>query len=249
MELQCVYDYLNKIAPFSTQMGFDNAGFLVGDQTACLTKAVVALDVTDGAIEFAKEIGANLIVTHHPIIFNPLKSVLNESLVYKLINSGIAVISAHTNLDMAKDGVNDTLCKTIGLKKVKSVIPCGECFEARVGELSKPLNCDEFAAHLKAKLGGTIKYVGGGNIKTVGVCSGSGGDLLEQMKDLQVDAFVTADVKHSIFILADTFNISLYDCGHFNTEDVIVNPLTEKLNKNVKEGKFFAYHSDIIKSI
>lgn len=249
MKLQCVYDYLDKLAPFSTQMEFDNAGFLVGSTDEELTSAVVTLDVTDGAIEYAKNIGANLIVTHHPVIFNPLKNVLSTSLIYKLIKNNIAVISAHTNLDMAKGGVNDTLCKVIGLKKVKSVIPCGDCFEARIGELPKPLSADEFAAHLKTALGCTVKYSGEGTIKTVGVCSGSGGDLLEDMKNLSVDAFVTADVKHSMFIFADTLGVSLYDCGHFNTEDIIVEPLCESLNKNVAMLKFFPYHSEIIKSI
>lgn len=249
MKLQCVYDYLNKIAPFSTQMDFDNAGFLVGDKTLELTKAVVALDVTLGAIEYAKSIGANLIITHHPVIFNPLKTVLNDSLVYKLIKNNIAVISAHTNLDMAEGGVNDTLASVLNLKNVQGVCPLNNCSQARVGVLQNPLTCDEFAAFLKLKLNTPIKYVGQKTIKTVGVCSGSGGDLLESMKALGVDAFVTADVKHSMFILADTLGLPIFDCGHFNTEDIIVEPLCKQLNNNLLEGYFFPYHSEIIKSV
>lgn len=249
MKLKCIYEFLDSIAPFSTQLDFDNAGFLVGDPEAEFKGGVVALDVTSDAIEYALSLGANLIVTHHPVIFDPLRAVTADSLVYKLVKNGISVISAHTNLDMAEGGINDTLCEMLGLENIAGVIPAGDCFEARVGELDEELTSDEFGNLLSETFSGTgIKYVcGRKNIKKVGVCSGSGGSLLQDMAADGVDAFVTADVKHNVFLEAAEAGISLYDCGHYATEDVIVKPLAERLNQQF--GGFSEHHSDIIKSV
>ncbi len=249
MKLREIYDYIDSFAPFQTQADFDNAGFLVGDPEEEFKGGVVALDVTSGAIEYAKSIGANLIVSHHPVIFDPLKGVTANSLVYKLIKSGISVISAHTNLDRAKGGINDKLCELLGLQNIEGVLPDREVFEARVGELQEELTPDEFGNLLSNIFCGTgIKYVcGEKNIKRVGVCSGAGGSLLSDMATLGVDAFVTADVKHNVFLEAAELGISLYDCGHYATEDIIVHPMKEKLDG--KFGSFSEYHSDIIKSV
>lgn len=245
-----IYEIMQKIAPFNTQMDFDNAGFLVGDEKAECRGILVALDVTDEAIECAVAENCNLIVTHHPVIFEPLKKVTAESLVFKLIQNGISVISAHTNLDMAPGGVNDTLAKRLGLTNVRGVVPLGDVYEARVGEIDVPLTPDEFAAYLKEQLpDAAIKYVGVRTpIKTVGVCSGSGGSLLNEMESLCIDAFVTADVKHNVFLESAQLGISLYDCGHFDTEDVIVEPLKARLSKETGL-KVVAFHSELIRSL
>ncbi len=247
MKLKEIFEYINSFAPFSTQADFDNAGFLVGDENAEFSGGIVALDITDGAIEFAKKKGANLIVTHHPVIFEPLKSVTAESLVYKLIKNDISVISAHTNLDMAEGGINDTLCKILELENVSGIIPSGDCYEARIGEL-EALTPDEFGNYLSGIFSGSVKYVcGNRSIKRVAVCSGSGGSLLKDVAKSGADAFVTADVKHNVFLDASHLGISLYDCGHFDTEDIIISPLKVRLQE--KFGNFSEYHSDIIKSV
>ncbi len=121
-----VFDYLDSRFPFCTQLGFDNAGFFWSvTEVRSLKKGVVALDITDAAIDFAKEAGANLIVSHHPVIFEPLRSVTKNDIVYKLIKNGISAICAHTNLDMCDGGVNDCLCRAIGLENTVGVLPEG----------------------------------------------------------------------------------------------------------------------------
>lgn len=231
MTVRDVYNCINEFAPFNTQMDFDNVGILIGDPAASVTKVVVSLDVTKNAVDFAAENGANLIITHHPIIFEPLRNVLAGSLVYDLVRNNINVISAHTNLDMAKGGVNDCLCEAIGLTNITPAVPCGEVYEARIGELKEPLNCDKFAELLNEKLKTRVKYTGNKQIKTVGVCSGSGGSLIYEMAACKVDAFVTADVKHNVFIDADTIGLALYDCGHYETENVVILPLKKRLEE------------------
>ena len=250
MILREIYDYIDSFAPFSTQCDFDNAGFLVGNESEELSFGVVALDVTNEAIDFAESVGANLIVTHHPVIFEGLKCVKSDSLVYRLIKSGISVISAHTNLDMAKGGINDTLCEILGLQNVSGVLPEDNVFAARIGNLSEPLTPDEFGAAIQMNLSpASIKYVKGReNIVKVAVCSGSGGSMLNELAESEIQAFVTADVKHNLFLEASRLGISLYDCGHFDTEDIIVSPLTARLNEKFG-NKFHEFHSEIIKTV
>ncbi len=248
MKLKEIYDFLDSIAPFKTQCDFDNAGFLVGDINEEFKGAVVALDVTEGAIKYAESIGANLIISHHPVIFEPLKSVTCESLVYRLIKSGINVISAHTNLDMAEGGINDKLAELIGLENVGKIVPEGEVFAARMGEIPEEMSADEFGLYLKGIFSGAIKYCDPEKpIKRIAICSGSGGSLLEEIAKEGADAFVTADVKHNVFLDAAHLGISIYDCGHFDTEDIIVKPLCNTLNERFGEG-FFEYHSELIKT-
>lgn len=102
-----IYEAIDRLAPFSLSMDFDNTGILVGDRQKKVERALLALDCTKEVLRQAKELGAQLIITHHPIIFHPIKRVNEDSLVYHLLRSDIAVISAHTNLDIAQGGVND----------------------------------------------------------------------------------------------------------------------------------------------
>ena len=108
-----IYNFIDSFAPFNTQEEWDNSGLLVGDKNAKVTKILFALDVTSDVIEQAKNVGANLIITHHPVIFKAISNVLSDSLMYKLISNNISIICAHTNYDKAVDGVNDILCKAV----------------------------------------------------------------------------------------------------------------------------------------
>ena len=111
-----IYNYIDSFAPFDIAMDFDNVGILVGDKNAEPTRAIVTLDVTDEVIDEAKEKSAQLIVSHHPVIFNPLKRLSADSVVYKLAQSGISVISAHTNLDLSSDGTNTAVFNALNFK-------------------------------------------------------------------------------------------------------------------------------------
>ena len=103
------YRCLDELAPFSTQLSWDNSGLLVGDFSQQVHTCVLALDVTEAVVRFAREHDAQLIVTHHPVIFGAIRNVTAESLVWRLARENISVISAHTNLDLAEGGVNDAL--------------------------------------------------------------------------------------------------------------------------------------------
>ncbi len=249
MKVKEILDFLNGIAPMETAEDFDNVGLLVGNPDDEVTGILVSLDCFDEVIDRAEDLGANLIVTHHPIIFNPLKSVLNDCLVFKLVRKGISVISMHTNLDVAEGGVNDVLCDTIGLYDAKTVT-ASDGFSLRIGELDPPEDAYSFAKHLKERLGGTVKFVAGNrDIKTVMVCSGSGSSFAQDALNEGVDAFVTAEVKHSHFILAQSNGLSLFDAGHFNSEDVIVASLSRDIMGAFPEAQVYECHFSKIESI
>ncbi len=247
MKVLDILNFLNQKYNFSSAMPYDNVGLLVGNKGEEVTGIVTCLDCTFEAVNAAVENGANLIVSHHPVIFDPLKSVTEDSLVYNILKSHISVISAHTNLDQAKGGVNDTLCEKIGLINVKEVADA-EGFLYRIGELENPISSADFAAAVSKSLNYPVKYVGKNEaLKTVAVCSGSGSSLLPEVLEQGVDAFVSADIKHSVFIAAHKANITVLDAGHFGTEDVIVSVLAEELKKEFKHLKVIENHYSPIK--
>ena len=136
-----IYSYFDSIAPFSTQEEWDNSGILVGCDKAAVTKAVLCLDVTKSIVRFASDIGAELIISHHPVIFGGIKSVKSGDAVYECVKNGIAVLSAHTCFDKAANGINTNLCKRLGLFDVH---PVDGTFIV-TGKLDKPMSADDFA--------------------------------------------------------------------------------------------------------
>lgn len=249
MKICDILKFLESVAPFYTALSFDNIGLLVGDEQDEVSGILVSLDCFDEVVDRAEDLGANLIITHHPIIFSPLKTVTKDSLVYKLIEKRISVISVHTNLDIAEGGVNDALCASLGLYDVET-ITARDGFLLRMGELDEAEDPYTFARHIKERLGGGVKFVAGNrDISKVLVCGGSGGDYLFDALTAGADALVTADVKHHLFIEAGRLGISLFDAGHFNTEDVVIAPLCRDLSAAFPEIQISECHFSKIENI
>ena len=144
MTVKDIFDFLNEKFPVNTACDFDNVGILAGDPDSEVTGAVISLDCTPAAIKTAADNGCNLIITHHPVIFGGIKTVLAGSAVFSLIKSGISVISMHTNLDIGTGGVNDTLCFALGLQNVQKVT-AKDGFLINKGTLPSPLSTDKLA--------------------------------------------------------------------------------------------------------
>lgn len=230
-----IYSFLDSIAPFSTSAPWDNTGLLVGDENKNVKKVMISLDVTDDVIDQATKEKVDLVITHHPIIFDPVKSVTSDTLLYKAVSSGLSFISSHTCLDIAKDGVNDCLANAVGIKNIESI---EEDVFLKLGEIEEKSE-DEFVAILKDKLSCNVLYNSTGNkIKKVAFCSGSGGDLWELAKEIEADALLTGEAKYHEFLDASFNNISIFACGHFETEVVVIDMLREKLEKEFKTIKF-----------
>ena len=223
------YNYIDSIAPFATQESWDNSGFLVGDGEKEVDKVMLALDVTEPVLNEAAEKGVKLIISHHPVIFGALKELHPKNIAFLAAEKGIAIISAHTCLDIADGGVNDCLAAALELKNIEKVDD-GEGL-IRMGELEKELSCEEFVKYVAEKIGvGGIKYTPTEKpIKKVAVCGGSGGDLYSFAMDAGADAYVTANIKHNLFIDMRRDNFCVLDAGHFCTENTVIKPLADKI--------------------
>lgn len=235
-----IYEYINGIAPFATAMDFDNAGFLIGDGEAEVTKALVTLDITPQSVRQAQEGGAQLIVSHHPVIFHPLKRLMSGSVPYLLASAGIGAICAHTNLDMAQGGVNDCLADALGLSHREGVAFCGQLPCCIMGDLTCTMEPRAFAAFVKEKLSCLgVRYVAGTRpVRTVALCSGAGGEFLFDAVEKGADAFVTGEVKHHEILAAKEAGITLVDGGHFKTEDIAMEPLCQRLSRAFPQTEF-----------
>lgn len=228
MTVKDIYDFLNSIAPFDTAEEWDNCGLLVGDFEKNVEKIYIALDVTNAVIEDAASFGADLVITHHPLIFDPVSRIIAGSTLYKAVESGMSFIASHTCLDKAAGGVNDCLAQKVGVKNLKS---CGDDPFLKLGEIS-PCSVAEFAAKVKTELGGTVSFTDSGKpVGTVALCSGAGGDLVSLAAQLGADAFLTGEAKHHEFALSNELGISLLVAGHYETENIICESLEKALSK------------------
>lgn len=224
-----VLNFMETLAPQSQKMDWDNVGLLCGDQNQTVTKILVALDPFEGVAEEAAAIGADLIVTHHPLIFRPVKNITPVDSVGRtirfLVKHDISAINAHTNLDVADGGVNDELAKMLGLCNVK-VVQGGLL---RIGSVSEQ-TMQDFLPYVKNALGCPgLRYVERRMVQRVAVGGGACGSELEDAVEAGCDTFVTADVKYNTFWDAYDRGINLIDAGHFYTENPICRVLAEKL--------------------
>ena len=235
MIIREIYDYINGIAPYDTQLNFDNSGLNVGGMDDTVHKIGVCLDITAEAVGYAIDNGIDLIISHHPVIWGGLKGIRSDDIAYILIQNGIGAMSAHTNLDAAIGGVCETLCDVLGLHTLHNAyldeyptVPI-----ARMGVIDNDMSAHDFAAFLKTKLSSPdIRYHSCGKaVHKIGVFNGAGADLIPFAAAHGADSVVTGDVKHHEWLNAAKMGINLFDAGHFCTENVIVPKLCEMINE------------------
>lgn len=223
-----IYDYINTFAPFDTQEDWDNSGFIIGEFRKEVKTVVLSLDATKKAAEFARSIGADLLLTHHPVIFNGIKNVVNGSAVYELVQGGVAVISAHTCYDKAPDGIGDNLAKLLDLSNTRRL----DNEYVVVGELESEMSIDDFVMSVGSILGTKgLRYTDTDKIiKTVAVGGGACGDFIEDAM-ANADCFVTSDLKYHQMLEAKENGFALVSAGHFETENMPFLMIKDKLEK------------------
>lgn len=234
-----IYEYLNELADITLAEKWDNVGLMIGDYNSNVNNAMVCLDVTTDVVEEAIANDVNLIVSHHPLIFRPIKSLdftsdFKANILKQLIKHDIAVISFHTNLDSAPLGLNDYLAKKLELKNISLLFENASNSKAglgRIGELSDDLSFDDFIHYLKSKFNlETISAAIGDkkNIKTVAILGGSGGDFLYTLPE--VDIYLTGDIGYHVALDAIEMKKNIIDIGHFS-EHFVKDLLKEYLEK------------------
>lgn len=240
-DINKIYSYLDEKYPVNTQEKWDNSGLLVENYDMKCSKVLLSLDIDNEVIREADCKGADLIVSHHPVIFNPIKRLTPRNPVYSLAERNIAAICMHTNLDIAKNGTNGVILKMLSEKFSFTKKP--EPFEELGGghnlgwiiELDEKVFSDNVATELKKIFG--CEYIRASRfarkrISRIAFCSGSGGSMLELAKQKNCDALITGDVKHDVWISAGENDIVVFDCGHFHTE----NPVLWELRRALEES-------------
>lgn len=219
------------LAPLHLAMDWDNSGFQLGDRSSPVTKVLVALDPFEDVCQEAVSWGAELVVTHHPLFFNPIKSITTDTSIGRaarmLIENRISLWSGHTCLDIAEGGVNDVLAQRLGLTEVSPLPPENLLRVGTVPEM--PL--DAFLRQVKTALGCPgLRYSSAGfPCKRVAVGGGACGAELELAKAAGCDTFVTSDIKYNQFWDAKDLGMNLIDAGHFYTENPVCTVLAEKI--------------------
>ena len=235
-----IYAFLDEKYPFYTQEKWDNSGYLVESSSLECSKIMLALDITNDVVNEADSKGAELIISHHPVIFNPLKRIRREDVVYRLIESGIGAICMHTNLDIAKGGTNGVILQKLSEKLELDGAP--EPFEELGNDnelgwiinLKKQISARELAELCKNIFGCEYVRISHNSkkyISKIAFCSGSGGSMLNEAIVKNCDAFITGDVKHDVWIDANNRNIAVLDCGHFHTENLVLWELRRTLEE------------------
>ena len=226
-----VRELVGGIAPFELAEEWDNVGLLFGHAQAEVTRVLVALDLTQGVLDEARALGAQLIVTHHPIMFSARKRVTDEDregrLMLGMAEAGIAHIAAHTNLDAAPGGVNDTLMAAMGAANI-----VGEgC--VRAGDLPEGTTLGALAARAERRLRGPVRVYGAKDtpVHRLGCCSGAGGSEIAEAKALGADCFITGEVRHHEALDAVDGGMCVLEAGHFETENPVCEVLAQALQK------------------
>ncbi len=229
------YDFLDEFAPFSSQESWDNSGLLVGSFEKEVERVAVVLDLNEETLDQAIALEADLIITHHPVIFKAQKTFLSDCLAYKLAENSISLIATHTPFDSAEGGVNDILCDLLELTKVEILATSMSENLLRVGFTDRT-SPEEFARFVSRQLSADVRFCDGENeIETVAVCSGAGADFAKEVAELGIDAFVTGDAKYHEFLDAKEDGLTLIAAGHFETENPAMAILAGKLRGRFSE--------------
>ena len=258
IKIREIENYLFQFAPKELAMDWDNVGLLIGDPDMEVTRALIALDITDITAREAIEKDCNLIISHHPVMnchWNPVQNIRQDTpqgkLLIKLLKNNIAAICMHTNLDRTKGGVNDCLAEKLNLLNWRD-LPGGDGF-CRMGNLAESTDLKIFVREIKNILHcNGVRYADGGK-KVLRIATGGGacGEYAQAAFDAGCDTFVTADIKYHDFLDAAAMGLNLIDAGHFPTENLICEKLIEILSRQFPDLFFIKseYHREIINYI
>ncbi len=236
MRLREILDALEGVAPVRYAFSFDRVGLQVGDPEVEVSRAVVSLDRSRAAVAHAREIGAQLLLSHHPLLFSPLREVLATDhvgrTVLDLATGGIAFVAAHTNWDSARGGVNDELAKRLGVSDLIDFGQSsnGEQPSGRLGTV-EPTSLAAFAASVEGALS-TRSWAWGdpkGPIRRVAVVGGAADGEWQAAQRADADVLVTGEVKQHIALEAAESGFALLAAGHYATEQPGVEALRDRM--------------------
>lgn len=240
---------IEEFAPKFLKEDYDNVGLMVGDNSKIVQKVLLSLDCTNEVIKEAVSINADLIITHHPLLFKKPRSIIKGDLigdkVINLIKEDIALYSCHTNLDSAKEGINETIVKMLGFTSQKIMEPnesknYNDCGIGRMVKLEHETSFSDIVQLVRKTLNvRNMRIVRGAEqIKTLAIINGSGQDFFYEAKKLGADCIITGDTTYHFASDFKEMGISIIDAGHFSTEYIVFLKTLEFLKEKFKEVEF-----------
>lgn len=233
---------IERFAPLDLQASYDNAGLIVGRPDDEVGRALIAVDVSEAVLDEAEEMGCGLVITHHPIVFHPLKRFNSADYVQRnverAIRSGIALYACHTNLDSTPHGMSWRLASQLGVDKLRVLEPTSTEADAGfgvVGELSEPMGTEAFLRRIMERADVRVvrhSVVIKPEVRRVAVCTGAGASLIGEARRSGADIYVTSDLKYNDFMTPDGA-LTVADIGHFESEYCAIELLFDILSKNL----------------
>ena len=240
---------IEKKAPKFLAEDYDNVGMMVGDEEQEVKKVLLALDCTNDVIKEAKDKGVDLIITHHPLLFKKPKSIVKGDLtgdkIIKLIKEDISLYACHTNLDSAREGINETIVNMLGFETYKIIDPITiRNYDGggigRIVKLKEEMTLDNLIDIIKEKL--DIKNMrvarGSGKVNRIAIINGSGQDYFFKAKMLGADCIITGDTTYHFVSDFKEMGINIIDAGHFGTEYTVYLKTLEFLQDLFKDVEF-----------
>lgn len=252
-----IEQYMNNFCPPGLAFDGDNVGLIVGRADKEVKKALITLDVDEKVASEAAELGADLIISHHPLMFRPIRRLTSSDPMQRtlmlLVRNDISLFSAHTNLDCVWGGLNDYLASRLGIKNtsvIETVSSDGSVFHGfgRIGELESETTLGQMLTVCCDVLGASgVRYIGDTErkIRKVAVNCGGGADAMDRCIELGADLFVTGDVKYNPARDAYDNNMALIDAGHYETEHIVIDLLYDKLSEEFSEAVFIKSEANV----
>lgn len=243
MKIKQITDVIERFAPLALQESYDNAGLIVGRPEDEVSRALLAVDVTDAVLDEAEQEGCGLVITHHPIVFHPLKRFNSadyvQRCVERAIRSGIALYACHTNLDSAPHGMSWRLASLLDIccLRVLAPSPSGapDAGFGVVGELPGAVSAEAFLRRVMERTGAAVvrhSALTERPVRRVAVCTGAGGSLIGEACRAGADLYVTSDLRYNDFMTPDGA-LTVADIGHFESEYCAIELLFDVLSKNL----------------
>ncbi len=237
---------IEEFAPLALQATYDNSGLIVGRVDREVTGVLIAVDLTQGVIEEARSRGANMVVTHHPIIFNPLRRLTGadyvERAVEMAVKRDVAVYAAHTNLDSAPGGMSWRVGEMLGVEAMRTLDE-REGYGV-VGELRESLSVEQMLERIASRFSvEALRHsdIVAQSVRRVAICTGSGGSLLSAAIAQAADIYITSDLRYNDFFAAQK-GVTMVDIGHYESEYCAIDLIFDILSKKMFN---FALHKSL----
>lgn len=254
MKVSELYAFLNQRIPKSLSCEWDNDGLMCcPDPERRVRRVLVVLDITEDMVDVAVKERCDVILSHHPLVFRPIKALTTDAGVprklMKLVKNGIAAMSFHTRLDAVRGGVNDVLARLLGLQNIEDFGPAGEAM-GRIGTLDKSCDIDEFAARVKQILEAPMVLVSGrGRVSRVAVLGGNGDDFIGEALAAGADTFVSGRLGYHPMTDAPEVGIKLIEAGHYFTEQPVLSVLESLVKQADGDIEVLRMGSNVIRTI